>query len=215
VETRFNHEQFKALRGDLPIKPSRHSLIGGAPKGLQPPRDIVNRPVVSTRMPRDKTLPWQQEAPRVRSPGIPEPRLVKPPARRDDDARTDPRTPPRPPFGPLTGPQAGPERAPPPLPPRLGEVRTPPPQSSAPIPSGKAREPGPMRKPPEARPHAGPPPSAVPPKPDMREPPERPEPQARGDMRDDRKTLPGQPANKMYMKGTDRDNRKQDAQDRR
>jgi hypothetical protein len=34
-------------------------------------------------------------------------------------------------------------------------------------------------------------------------------------MRDDRKTLPGQPANKMYMKGTDRDNRKQDAQDRR
>jgi hypothetical protein len=175
TETRFSHEQFTTIRGELPIKPSRQNLMGGAPRGVQPPRDILTRPVVSTRMPREKALPWQEEAPQARGQAIPEPRLVKPSTRRDRDE--DARSPPRPPFGPLSGPQAGPERKPPPFPPRLGEVRMPAPPPPATAPSGKPREPGTQAM------------------------PVRPEPPAPTGMEEDRKFLPGQPANKMYKRG--------------
>lgn len=197
-ETRFNHTHFTTVRGDLPIKPSRHNLIGGAPKGVQPPRNIFTRPLVSTRMPREKRLPWQEvapQAPHARGPAMPEPRLVKPPPRRDKDAHA----PPRPPFGPLSGPQAGPERAPLPLPPRLGDVRTP-----APVPAGKTREPSPSQKQAESRGLPAQRPAAEPVKPDARTQPGHPQPGARENLRDGGRDLPGQPANKMY-KGRDQD----------
>lgn len=190
VEPRFDRDRFKPVLGNLPIKPSRPSLVGGAPKGAQPPRDMVARPVVTTRMPRERVLPWQAEAPRARPPALPEPRLVKPPPRRDD-----PTPPPRPQFGPALGQQAGPERSPPPPPPRLGEIRMPAP---APVPAPK---PAPVKpREPEAGQKPGPAPKPV-------IQPARPEAPRRADGRDDRRTLPGLPANKVFLKGQDRDSR--------
>ncbi len=211
IETRFNHEQFRTVRGDLPVKPSRHNLVGGAPKGVEPPRDIFTRPVVSTRMPREKILPWHEGAPRVRGPAIPEPRLVNPPARVDEVARAPSHPAPRPPFGQLSGPNAGPERSPPPLPPRLGEVRVPVPMAPPPAmaPGGKPRQPS-LGTPPGVRPG----PSVPPPREGMQTQPDRKRAPPQGDIRDGRKTLPGLPANKMYMKGQDRDNRQQKDQGR-
>lgn len=80
VETRYRHTDFATVRGELPLKPSRASLLGGAPKGMQPPPEIVSRPVVSTRTPRERARPWQDEAPRIRSQAVPETRYKIPPA---------------------------------------------------------------------------------------------------------------------------------------
>ncbi|HYP67546.1 MAG TPA: DUF6600 domain-containing protein [Thiobacillaceae bacterium] len=122
--TDVHHEDFSPVHGELPIKPSRLSLSGGAPTGLHPPREIVTRQVVASHPPRERALPWQNEEGRPKPTQVgPAPHIVKPPSLRDRQAST----PPRPPFGP----QAGPERRPLPLPPRFGEVRTAP----APTPS--------------------------------------------------------------------------------
>ena len=102
----------------------------GAPKGVQPPREIVSRPVVSTRTPRERTPALQDEAPRVRIQAVPESRYVIPPARRAEDARTLPR--------PARGTEAGPERVPPPRPPRYEEVRKSMPPPPAVIPREQA-----------------------------------------------------------------------------
>ena len=129
VESRFRDTDFAPLRGELPVKPSRASLLGGAPKGVQPPREIVARPVVSMRLPRERERaePWKDEAPRLRTQAVPESRFVIPPAHRAEEKRELP----RPPFGA----EAGPERAPPPPPPRYDEMR----KSVAPPPPGAAR----------------------------------------------------------------------------
>jgi len=117
VETRYRDTDLAPVRGELPVKPSRASLLGGAPKGVSPPREIVSRPVVSTRMPRERERaePWKDEALRLRTQAVPESRFVIPPARRAEDRRELP----RPPFGA----EAGPERTPPPRPPRYEEMR--------------------------------------------------------------------------------------------
>jgi len=122
AETRFRHTDLRPARGDLPVKPSRASLYGGAPRGVQPPREVVERPVVSTRMPRERVPDWQDDGVRLRTRDTTESRYVIPPARRTGEART----PVRPPFGT----EAGPERTPPPRPPRYDEVR----KSAAPPP---------------------------------------------------------------------------------
>lgn len=126
VETGLRPADFAPVRGELPFKPTRASLLGGAPRGVQPPREIVARAVVSTRMPRERVLPLQDDAaPRARTQAVPESRYVIPPPRRAEDRRV----PQRPPFGA----EAGPERAPPPRPPRYEEVRraSPPPVAAA------------------------------------------------------------------------------------
>lgn len=229
VETSYRHENFATIRGDLPIKPSHYSLTGGAPKGVQPPREIVSRKVVSTRPPRERAFPWGDGKPQVRPQTSPEPRLVKPPSRQDEDVRTMPR--------PVYAPQPGPERAPPPLPPRFGEVRTstPPPPPPATVRSqttvrdqstvrsqSTTRDQGTERK--EVRTTTRPvqpPVATLPPQPSSRETPplrqesvrterERAEPSpGRGDVRQDRKMqpLPGQPANQTY-RGRDQESRR-------
>lgn len=231
AETHFRHDEFAPVRGEMPIKPGRQSLLGGAPKGIQPPRDIVTRPVVSTRTPREKTLPWKDdEASRANAPAITKPRLVTPPPRRDEDIRALP----RPPFGP----QVGPERTPPPSPPRLGEARgaIPPPPAAMRTP-GPARDQGTTRtetkapkperaapgpaQPPTASPRQTQPPVAAPPTPTRQERMPAPaeaakrEPPGR-DAREDRSVypLPGQPANQMY-KGRDGESRHWDNRDNR
>jgi hypothetical protein len=97
---------------------------------VQPPREIVSRPVVSTRMPRERVQPWPDAAPRARTPAVPESRYVIPPTRRAEDARTLPR--------PARGTEAGPERVPPPRPPRYEEVRKSMPPPPAVIPREQA-----------------------------------------------------------------------------
>ena len=131
VENRYRPTDFAPVRGELPVKPTRASLFGGAPKGIQPPKDMVARPVVSTRTPRERAQPWQDEAPRVRTQAAP--RYVIPPARRTEDARTLPR--------PSFGAEAGPERTPPPRPPRYDEMR----KSVSPPPAVTPREPATVR----------------------------------------------------------------------
>jgi hypothetical protein len=121
VENRYRHTEFAPARGELPVKPTPASLSGGAPKGIQPPREIVTRPVVTTRIPRQQTPVLQDAAPRVRTQAVPQSRYVIPPTRRTEDARAVS----RPPFGA----DVGPERKPEPRPPRYEELRksTPPP----------------------------------------------------------------------------------------
>jgi len=134
MENRYRYTDFAPVRGELPVKPARASLFGGAPRGVAPPQEILSRPVVSTRMPHERTRPWQGEVPRVRPQALPEPRYVIPPARRAEDARTLPR--------PARGTEAGPERAPQPLPPRYGEVKkpVPPPPPASTRSQGTVRE---------------------------------------------------------------------------
>jgi hypothetical protein len=121
VETRYRSRDFTPLRGEVPIKPSRESLYGGAPKGLQPPREIVTRPVVTTRQPRQPaSQPWQlEESQRAATPRQqtrqPEQRFVIPPRPKEGERRPFQ----RPPFGA----DAGPELTPPPQPPRYGDVK--------------------------------------------------------------------------------------------
>lgn len=113
-ETRFRAEDFAAVRGDLPVKPSTASLAGGAPRGVQPPRDILTRPVISTRPAREHALPWKETAPRIApEAAAPPARIIRPPSLREQEANPLP----RPPFGR----QVGPERTPQPLPPRFGQ----------------------------------------------------------------------------------------------
>lgn len=129
AETRYRPETFVPLREAMP-KPSAASLLGGAPKGAQPPREVVNRSVVSTRPPRANVLPWQDERARVQTEAAPQFRYVKPlPPRREDDKPGLPRPP--------LGTEGGAERMPPPQPPRLRELTNP----AVPPPSGRVQRP--------------------------------------------------------------------------
>jgi len=223
VETRYRHTDFAPVHGELPIKPTRASLVGGAPKGIQPPRDIVTRPVVTTRVPRERVQPWQDDTPRARTPAVPERRYVVPPTRRIEDRRELQ----RPPFGA----EAGPERTPPPRPPRYEEVRrTVAPSAPAPVPAATrsqttTREQATVRTQPTPTVRSQP---AVPPAPRPAQPsvaaPASARPAApasvqaprtraqdekeRAEARRDEKErpLPGQPASQTY-RGRDRDNR--------
>jgi hypothetical protein len=203
MENRYRSTDFTPVRGELPVKPTRASLFGGAPRGITPPRDILSRPAVSTHTPpSERAQPWQGTAPRVRTQAGPEPRYVIPPARRVEDKQP----PPRPPFGA----DIGPERTPPQQPPRYDQVRQPatPP---AVIPREQAnvrRETQPAVRP--AQPSVAAPPASSPSVPSMQAPRARSGavPPQQGEVRQDRKErpLPGQPANQTYRE-RDRDNR--------
>ena len=223
VETQYRQTDFVPVRGELPVKPSRASLFGGAPKGAQPPREIVSRPVVSTRLPRERVVPWQDATPRVRTQASPESRYVIPPKRREEERRNLP----RPPFGA----EAGPERTPLPPLPRYGEVRKqvvplPPTstrsqtsereketvrsQTTPRVQSTERREAQPAARP--AQPSVSAPPYSRPPaQPAVQgshaTPPREEDRQRDEDRRDGKaRPLPGQPANQTY-KGRDRDYR--------
>ncbi|MGB9128265.1 MAG: DUF6600 domain-containing protein, partial [Thiobacillus sp.] len=101
VETRYRPTEFAPVRSSLPVKPSSASLSGGGPKGVAPPREILTRPVVTTRAPRERVPALPDAAPRVRTQTAPEPRYVIPQTRRTEAARS----PQRPPFGADTGPE--------------------------------------------------------------------------------------------------------------
>lgn len=221
VETRYRHADFAPVRGELPVKPNRASLYGGAPRAeRQPPREIAVRPVVSTRAPRERALPVRDAAPRTRAQALPDAHFVIPPARRVEDGRRLPRPP--------LGVEAGPERTPPPPPPRYEEVRrsvgtaraadvrgAPPAQAAPPVRDrATGREQATERRAPQPTPvtpgvrervtereqaterrEAGPVPRAAP---STQAPRARPEAApGRGDAREGR-PLPGQPASQVY-----------------
>lgn len=148
-ETRLRAADLAPAHSALPIRPTRDSLTGGAPRGIEPPRELLARPVVSTRAPREVRPAVEEGAPRARMQAQPAPRVVIPPVRGADERRT----PERPPLGA----EVGPERVPAPRPPRYEEIRrmpaVPPP---APEPAGArtaptarkpaTREPVPLRE---------------------------------------------------------------------
>lgn len=96
------------IRGTLPVQAGPANLVAGAPRSTRPPEAVLSRPVISTRPPREATLPWRGETLRRQDPAVPEPRYVPPPERPDNGL-------PRPEFGT----QTGAERPRPPLPPGL------------------------------------------------------------------------------------------------
>jgi hypothetical protein len=137
AETRYRHEDFVPVRGEMPVKPTRESLHGGAPRAsAKPPAKAMERPVVATRTPRERALPWQEAKPSVQSQRTRESRYVKPPVSRDED-RPQPQ---RPPFGA----EAGPERTPLPQPPRLKEVASTPAAPSVRMPAPRTPSPAPQ-----------------------------------------------------------------------
>lgn len=215
VETRYRHTDFAPVRAELPVKPTRASLFGGAPKGIQPSREIVARPVVSTRSPQARTQPWQDDSPRTLVQTAPESRYVIPPARRTETRQALP----RPPFGS----EAGPERTPPPLPPRYDDVRRSVPSAATTRSQGNEREREPARSQATTREQSVERREVRPVQPRVVEPSSsRPSTPAsaqgsrtrsdaapqQGDVRKDKqeRALPGQPANQTY-RGRDRDGR--------
>ncbi len=192
VENRFRHTEFAPASDALPVRPARASLVGGAPRGVQPPPEVVARPVVSTRMPRERVPEWQGDAVQLRTRETTESRVVVPSARRAGEARVLQR--------PSFGAETGPERTPLPPPPRYGDIR-----KSTPEPAPAAtREPGMARSREATREQAverrevrvpSPPPA-------VKAAPQRDE------SRQDRKerSLPGQPASQTY-RGRGQENR--------
>jgi hypothetical protein len=105
---REREREMAHIRGALPVKPDPVRAVAGAPKGERPPQSILERPVVTTRAPRETKLPWRVEQPQpVRAA---EPRYVPAPKRPATEL-------PRPQFGA----EAGPERSRSPLPPPYEE----------------------------------------------------------------------------------------------
>ncbi|MFP5403221.1 MAG: DUF6600 domain-containing protein [Gammaproteobacteria bacterium] len=201
-ETRVRAGDFAPLRSELPVKPTRASLSGGAPRSLEPPREIVTRPVVSTRAPREAT-PAVADAPRIRSQAVPAPRYVLPPTRQPEASRNRE----RPPFGAETGP----ERTPAPQPPRYEEVRRAPPPAREPA----TVRPAPLPRQPETRA-----PAQAMPEPAL--PSERPQPPQgererppaaqredanRAERAERARALPGQPASQVYRGRENREGR--------
>ncbi len=195
AEPRYRQEEFVPVRDELPVKPVRESLFGGASKSARPPREVAARPVVTTRPPPERTLPWQTDKPRAQPQAVPQKYLTPP---RPEEAGRQPAQ--RPPFGA----EAGPERAPLPQPPRWKEmgVRAPvtpaarrpaaPASSSAPRPPAAA---APGGSAPPARP-AG----ALPAPPESLERAPGVRPPARAEPRQPARAqpLPGKPANQTY-----------------
>lgn len=91
------------IRGALPVQPNQSSLVADAPKGPQPPQQIISRPVVATRPPQEIKLPWR--ATKIANPINAEQRYVASPKPSVSELRR-----------PDIGNDAGPERARPPMP---------------------------------------------------------------------------------------------------
>ncbi|HMM46834.1 MAG TPA: FecR domain-containing protein [Thiobacillaceae bacterium] len=198
-ENRLRQVDLAPVRGALPISPSRANLHGGARAADSPPRELVTRPVVSTRVPRERSFP--DAMPRPRMEARPDAHYVIPPTGRAVDTRRLARPP--------LGVDAGPERLP--LPPsrRYDELRrfeAMPPASAA-RESAIGREPAAPRREPQPRIFSpggdrfqerreAAPPRVAPPM----SPPRTMQPESRGQRGGafEGRALPGQPANQVH-----------------
>src|SRR6266849_2682606 len=103
-------KHLRPMRGGLPIKPARESLVAREGHGVRPPGQVHARPVVATRTPQDPARRLQAAG---LDPGrvakVPPPRLVQAPSRPHRGG----------PGGGLSGQAAAARRAGPPPPPRM------------------------------------------------------------------------------------------------
>lgn len=97
------------VRGALPVKPNRASLVADAPRSISPPEQVISRPVVATRRPQESRLPWRTE---TSAPVTAGQRIVPAPKTVDTRLRR-----------PEPGTETGAERARPPLPSRYEDWR--------------------------------------------------------------------------------------------
>jgi hypothetical protein len=191
--TRARYEKLEPLHDDFPVKPDRSSLVAEAREAKRPPKELRQRPVVTTREPRIEA-PRGLEEPRERKaarapkeardvePAAP-PRVVSPPRKGERIATSK-----RPPFGT----ESEVERRPPPPPPRFEERAA----AEAGAPRAKrpdAKPPKPTRVAPSEASPAAEREKARAPREEAgvrREPAAPPRPAAR--------ELPGEPANRVY-----------------
>lgn len=110
IREREQERELRHVRGELAVRPDPRRLAGDDARGLLPPREVLERPVVAVRPARPPQLPWRVEAPHPLR--LAEPRHVAPPRRPAGEF-------PRPPEGR----EAGPERPRPGLPPAYGDMR--------------------------------------------------------------------------------------------
>lgn len=100
------------VHGVLPVRPGPASLVAGALMGIRPPENMLSRPAVGTRPPRESKLPWRDKTSQPVTPAALGQRVVPAPKRPSNGL-------PRPEFGV----QTGEERLRPHLPPRFEERR--------------------------------------------------------------------------------------------
>ena len=128
-------DKLAPVAGALPVKPTAASLTPGAASSLRPTAEVLSRPAVTLRAPRESRLPWRGEAPK----GAKTSRTDKPPELRFVPPPKQAQSPPAP-----FGRQPGPERSAPSQPLRFEDVRRP---AASDAPAPEARE----RQAPEAR----------------------------------------------------------------
>jgi hypothetical protein len=119
-------EKRTPMRGSLPIKPESASVMVGSPGKVRPPENVLTKPVVATRQPREHKVPWGASSPKA------ETRIVKPDvagakptqkARPEERYITVPKRSVKEPGRPQFGERAGEERPRPPDPSRFNERR--------------------------------------------------------------------------------------------
>jgi len=143
-------EKRTPVRGALPIKPEPASVMVGSPGKVRPPENVLTKPVVATRQPREHKVPWGASSPKA------ETRVVKPDA---DGAQPTPKAKPqeryitvpkrstKEPGRPQFGERAGEERPRPPDPSRFNERRESPPVFDSRLPREESpREMKPLRE---------------------------------------------------------------------
>jgi len=187
-------QRFTPVAGDLPVKPTAASLTIGAATSVRPPQEVLTRPAVTLRAPRDSRRPLRVDTPQAaqtpaKAAESPELRFVPTPKpRQAPPARIGTK-------------QTGPERATPALPPRFEDVRRPAAPSVTQPQETLERRVAPSRRvevtPPRVTPFR--PPEVRPPEVRREEPGGRrfPEAAQRERGREQGQPLPGNPANRM------------------
>lgn len=148
--------EIEPIHDTHPVRPGPASAVPGRGDAVRPPAALSDRPVFTTRPPRQAPLPWHPPA--ARQPA-PEPRVIVPPKRIERIERPDAEVVlPRPSFG-----EQGRERQRPPLAPRFDEPRRAPPNAEPRV-QQRSAPPAAAAPPPVSRPPSSvPPPASAPP----------------------------------------------------
>ena len=119
-------EKRTPMRGSLPIKPESASVMVGSPGKVRPPENVLTKPVVATRQPREHKVPWGASSPKSETRVVkPDAAGAKPTPRAKPEERyiTVPKHSAKEPGRPQFGERAGEERPRPPAPSRFNERR--------------------------------------------------------------------------------------------
>ena len=119
-------EKRTPVRGALPVKPESSSVMIGSPGKVRPPENVLTKPVVATRKPREHKVPWNVSSPKAETRVVkPEAAGAKPSPKAKPEERyiTVPKRSTKEPGRPQFGERAGEERPRPPDPSRFNEKR--------------------------------------------------------------------------------------------